>query len=76
MRRWSKAKFFLGQHDQGAGEKTIRRAVRRFGKLAGLKKVSPHTLRHTYAKFIVDSGVGIEKVEALLGHSNLNTTRV
>jgi site-specific recombinase XerD len=68
--------FFLGLHDEGAGEKTIRRAVARFAKKADLKKVSPHTLRHTFAKSLVDSGVGLEKVAALLGHSNLNTTRV
>lgn len=68
--------FFLSQNDEGAGEKTIRRAIGRFAKLAGLKKVSPHTLRHTFAKSLVDSGVGLEKVAALLGHSNLNTTRV
>jgi site-specific recombinase XerD len=38
--------------------------------------VTPHILRHTYAKSLIDSGVGLEKVAALLGHSNLNTTRI
>lgn len=35
-----------------------------------------HTLRHTFAKRLVDSGVTLEKVASLLGHSNLNTTRI
>ena len=38
--------------------------------------LAPHTLRHTFAKNLVDAGVSLEKVAALLGHSNLNTTRI
>jgi integrase/recombinase XerC len=41
-----------------------------------LEHLTPHVLRHTFAKNLVDSGVGLEKVAALLGHSNLNTTRI
>jgi integrase/recombinase XerC len=32
-------------------------------------------LRHTFAKNLINAGVGIEKVAALLGHENINTTR-
>jgi len=53
----------------------VQRAVWRFSKQAGLKRVSPHVLRHTFAKSLVDNGVSLEKVAALLGHSDLNTTR-
>lgn len=45
------------------------------GKAAGLE-VTPHTLRHTFAKALVDGGVSLDKVAALLGHSSLNTTKV
>ncbi|MBC8333508.1 MAG: site-specific integrase [Anaerolineae bacterium] len=38
--------------------------------------VTPHTLRHTFAKSLIDEGVSLEKVAKLLGHSNLNATRV
>ncbi|HPH97370.1 MAG TPA: tyrosine-type recombinase/integrase [Anaerolineaceae bacterium] len=57
-------------------KRTIQRAVARFAKLAGLQHVSCHTLRHTFAKDLIDRGVTLEKVAALLGHSNLNTTRI
>ncbi len=56
--------------------RAIQRAVRRLGKLADLPRLSPHALRHTFAKNLVNSGVSIEKIAALLGHSNLNTTRI
>lgn len=68
--------LFLGQRNEGVQSKTIQRAVQRFAKKAGLKNVTPHTLRHTFAKSLIDAGVSLEKVAILLGHSNLNTTRI
>jgi integrase/recombinase XerC len=69
-------RLFLGQRNEGVQSKTIQRAVQRFAKKAGLKNVTPHVLRHSFAKSLIDAGVSLEKVAALLGHSNLNTTRI
>jgi len=68
--------LFLGQRNEGVQSKTIQRAVQRFSKKAGLKNVTPHTLRHSFAKALIDAGVSLEKVATLLGHVNLNTTRI
>lgn len=51
------------------------RRLAEMGRRAGVE-ATPHTLRHTFAKNLVDSGVGLERVAMLLGHSSLNTTRV
>lgn len=51
------------------------RRLAEMGERAGVR-VHPHTLRHTLAKNLVDAGVGLHEVAALLGHSSLNTTRV
>jgi len=56
--------------------RSLQRVIRRLGDDAGLPDLTPHMLRHTFAKNLVDSGVSLEKVAALLGHSNLNTTRI
>jgi len=56
--------------------RSVQRALVRLGQAAGLKRLTPHVLRHSFAKNLVDAGVGLEKVAALLGHSNLNTTRI
>lgn len=40
-----------------------------------LEELSPHSLRHTFCKNLVDAGVGIERVAALAGHTSLDTTR-
>jgi integrase/recombinase XerC len=57
---------------------SVRRAqsiLSELGRRAGVE-IHPHTLRHTLAKNLVDAGVGLPAVAALLGHSSLNTTRL
>ena len=68
--------LFLGQRNEGIKSKTVQRSVTRFTDPIGLRDVTPHTLRHTFAKSLIDSGVSLEKVATLLWHSNLNTTRI
>jgi integrase/recombinase XerC len=56
--------------------RSVQRGLMRLGQAANLDRLTPHILRHSFAKNLIDSGVGLEKVAALLGHSNLNTTRI
>jgi integrase/recombinase XerC len=68
--------LLLGQRNEAIKSKTVQRSVNRFAYPLGLIDVTPHTLRHTFAKSLIDNGVSLEKVATLLGHSNLNTTRI
>jgi len=61
---------------EGLSGRGIQRILTRYGQDADLKNFTPHVARHTFAKNLVDSGVGLEKIAALLGHSSLNTTRI
>jgi len=45
----------------------------KYGQLSGID-ITPHMLRHTFGKMLVDSGESLDRVAALMGHSNLNTT--
>lgn len=68
---------FINQRGDAMKPRSVQRALHRLAESAGLQTtVTPHTLRHTFAKSLIDEGVSLEKVAKLLGHSNLNTTRV
>ena len=72
---WSHPSVFGGQRGEALQPRAVQRMLADHGRRAGVE-VTPHTLRHSFAKNLIDAGVSMEKVAALLGHANLNTTRI
>jgi len=54
---------------------TVQKYVRRAGERAGFsKRITPKTLRHSYATHLIEKGTSSRVVQVLLGHSNVHTT--
>lgn len=68
---------FINRRGGRITDSYIRKFVRRYAMIAGIqKKVSPHTIRHTFATHMLGAGADIRTVQELLGHSNPETTAI
>ena len=69
--------LFLTKNGKPISRYDVYSIVRKLGLTAGInKKVTPHTLRHSFATHLLEGGADLRSIQALLGHKMLATTNI
>ncbi|MGC9359344.1 MAG: tyrosine recombinase [Anaerolineae bacterium] len=77
LRNQGETALFLNHRGQRLTRQGLWLIIKRYVKQTGIEtSVTPHTLRHSFARHMLNGGADVHEVQGLLGHANVSTTQV
>ena len=76
-KRETKGIVFLSRNGRPLTRMTVYNILKKWSQAAGItKKISPHTLRHSFATHLLEGGADLRVVQEMLGHTDISTTEI